>query len=332
MDYVEFVKQSFKVAWQNRILWVFALIASCMGGGGSQGLNFNSNFSNTGSGSPGSGSSPFPPEILSWINNNTDNLIVIGIAALCVLLIIGFLLYLVGVFGSAALTAGVADIEENGSTSWARATAVARRRYLPFLGLHLVLAAPGALIGLILLGGGLVFAVQTLIPMIRSNTTPRPEALLPLMAGGFVGLACLAFLAFMFQLVGSVLSLFGAKAVLLHEMSVMDGLRAGWRMFRGHLAESLVIFLVTVVIGFILGIAIAIVTVPVAFGVAFGAMSTASSGLGNLPWLAIIGAGLLITALSLVVTTASQTISGTMWTRAYVHFARSMPPQLPNQP
>ncbi len=280
MDYSKLLKRAWDITWNNKYLWVLGFLAG-LGQAGS-----SSSYRNGGS-TPSTGGSPTFPEMPDFSGFWQDNMaLIIGLG--CLLLIIGFALWLLRLTAQGGLIAAVKQIE-GGEKSSLGQSFTAGVNYLPRLvGLNILVSLPALVIGLLIfaLFFGLV-GMSALEVMSQSGNIEAMWSSFGLFFLCFIPLICLTV---PLMIILSIWEQAAQRGIVLHELGVMDGLREGWRVLRGHLTEVLVIGFTLIVLGILFGVAVTIVVLPCALILVVPMLGTIFTGAG----LDMVTIGLLI--------------------------------------
>ena len=262
MDFGEVLGRAWRIIWKHKVLWIFGILAGCSRGGGGGGSG-NSGYRAS---SPG-GQNPFPQfnqyadQFGNWIGSHWW---VVFLFVLLILIIV-VIAAVLGTIGRIGLIKGTqkadAGAEHIGLAElWDQSLPFFWRVFL--LSLLVGLASFVLVIVLIALGFGA--AVLTL----------------------GIGLICLiplfCVLALVLWFVGIVIQLAEA-AIVIENLSIMDGLRRGWDVVKRNIGPVLIMWLILVVIGFVVGlvIAIPILVAVVPAAIAFAAANAQST---NITW------------------------------------------------
>jgi hypothetical protein len=282
MDHINVVKRAFQTTWRYRALWVFGiLIALTSGGGGNGGGG-----SYGGSGNGGRSSDfPFPKEfslpgasskiadVLPGILASVAGALVpIIIGLVCLALFLTVVAMVIRYVATTALIRMVDDHEETGEkrgVRWGLNQGWSRSAWRLFL-IDLLITLPTVVIFIVL------FALA-LSPLLLWTTGDE--------AAGAIGTVItlvtvipLGLLAIVVGIVLTVLNRFFRRACALEGLGVMDSIRQGYTLARGHIGDTLIMWLI--MLG--LGIAWIIVVIPVTILVLVLALAA-----GGLPALAV---------------------------------------------
>jgi hypothetical protein len=237
MDFGEVLRQAWKIIWKHKILWIFGIFAGCArGGGGGGGGNAGSRYNLPGNGP--SGQNPFPQadqyftQFGDWIGNHIW-VVVLLVVAILVLIVLSVLL---GTIGRIGLMKGTFKADGGAehlvfSELWHESLPFFWRIFL----LSLLLGVAFLIILLPLIGLGVVTA-----------------------GVGFLCLIPVICILIPVSIVAALVLQQAELAIVLEDLSIMDGVRRGWEVFKKNLGPVLIIWIILAVIGFVVGIVIAI--------------------------------------------------------------------------
>ncbi|MCS6909881.1 MAG: hypothetical protein NZM11_04835 [Anaerolineales bacterium] len=239
LDFGNILTRAWNIAWRNRVLWLFGVLAGCVRGGGS------------GGGSPSfdpnnlpvrpDGQFVLPPELERMFGNIDPTVFIV--AAICLFLLIFVIVLVAQTLGIGGLIGGIDRADTAGSVSFGEAWSIATAKFLPLLGLTLIIAA-------IILGMVLVIIV--------------PGVLLSIVTLG-VGLLCFIPLLCIFIIIAMLFGLivqFAQIGVVVDNLPMFDSLRRGWEVFRANLANTIILAIIVGVIGVVVGL---VLTLPLLF-------------------------------------------------------------------
>lgn len=314
MDIGATISRAISIVWKHRVLWVLGFLAALAGGGGGGGTNFNFPTGSIGQDGRFDDGGLF--------RNIDPNAILAGLAGLgCVLFIIAIVLWVVGLIARGGLIGAVEQIETTGGTTFGSAWRVGTSKFVPILGLNLLLILPLVLVGIlaaVLFGG----AIITIIAGASAMDDGRGGAGL---AGGILGLLCFgglfACVAVFVGIAISAVQTFGERAIVLENRRVFDAFGRSWEIVRANLGNiillALLMFVISLVIGLVVGVISAALFIPVAFtAIAEAGGQGVGAGtviLGALAFLAVVILGALVSALYVAFNSAT-------WTLAYRQF------------
>ena len=230
MDFGEVLGRAWKIIWKHKILWIFGIFAGCSrgggGGGGNSGYRFNE---------PGSAPQAFT-QFGNWIGTHWWVIILFVL----VILVIVVLAVLLGTIGRIGLIKGTQKADAGAEhlsfvELWDESLPYFWRIFL----LALLVAVVSIVLVLVLAAVGIGFAALTLgVGLI---------CLLPLL--------CVLVIAFWFA---GIIVQQAETAIVLENLSIMDGLRRGWEVVKRNIGPMLLMWLILAVIGFVVGIVIAL--------------------------------------------------------------------------
>lgn len=244
MNYGDVLTRAWQIIWKHKVLWVFGILAGLAsggGGGGGGGSNTGYKFDqgdhpfNFGYNIPGY-------QVERWMEQNWWVFVLLVFAAVLFALVA----IVLSTFGRVGLARGAWQADEDkpkltlgalfgesGRFFW-RVLGLNVLIFLMWIAFFLLLAAPAGAFTLLTLGIGLI----CLIPF-------------------FVVLCCLMI---PLSWAVSVIVEQSIVAITNEELGLIDGLKRGWGVFRGHLAESTIMFLILGIGG---GIVRFIISLPV---------------------------------------------------------------------
>jgi uncharacterized protein (DUF697 family) len=300
MDYGEIFSKAWKIIWKYKILWLFGIFASCSGGGGNGGgggINSGLQFSGNEYG----------------YSNNLNNVepwaVALIIAAVILLaIVITVIVIAVSTVGRAGLIQGakMADENEDAQLTFSSIFNSVKPFFWRVVGLNL----------LIMVG---YFAILMILGMIYLFSAVLTLGL---------ALICLLPLCCVLIPVFWVLTTFvemANVAVVVEDLSIIDGLKRGWQVFRDNLGEMIVMGLVLVLGGMIVGILIALPMIPIAIPLIMGIVGSASNETGGPVVSGLIFSGLCCAAylpVLIVVGGIIRAYIGSAWTLTYLRLTR----------
>jgi hypothetical protein len=313
MDIGATISRAVNIVFKHRVLWVLGFLAALAGGGSGGGTNFTLP-------SPGTGGFPIPGGP-SALENFNANAVLAGLAGLgCVLLLIGIVLWVVGLIARGGLIGAVQQIETAGNTSFGTAWRVGASKFWPILGLNVLLILPIALIVIlaVVLFGGAIAAI-----IVGASQADDGGAGI---AGGVFGLLCfggvLACVGVIVGIVIMALQTFGERAIVLENRGVLESFGRSWEIVRANLGNvillAVLMFIISLVVGLIVGVISAALFLPVvltAIGEAGGqGVGTGTIALGALSFLAVVIVSAIVGAIFIA-------FNSTTWTLAYRQFS-----------
>lgn len=311
------LSRAWKIAWDNKILWIFGILAS-LGGGGSS--NFNFNFGGGGGTGPTPGPGNLPPELERIFNQMDPNVVMaVVIGLICVGLLIAIALIALSVIGRGGLIGGVQRANAGSKVTFGEAWGIGVKH---FWTLFLI---------------GLIVGIITFLAFVL---TVVPGAVLTAVTFG-LGALCLVPLICLLSILAIVLGVvayFAQIAAVVENLGVSDALRRAWQIIQANLGSIIVLGLILIVLSAIIGFVLALPIIAIVLPAAFGMIALASGdapAVGNTT-LIISGLCFLIYLPVLIVLNGIlQTWVTAAWTLAYEQFtgrAGSVVPTAPPAP
>ncbi len=247
-NFGEVLTRAWQIIWKHKILWIFGILASC-----SSGNRFNGSSGGRNSGF-GNGSDPTArfgyefARISDWLSNH----ILIIVAASIFLMLIALVFVFLGAIGKIALIKGTFKADKGAEKlSFGELFSESQPYFWRVFGLSflfglalLVVIVPFILIGFLTKGIGLL----CMIPLLC--------VLIPII------------------IVVSIVLEQANAAIVLEDLSMMDGLKRGWEVSRSNAGAILIMALILGVgggiIGFVFAIPIIIAILPILFGAISG--------------------------------------------------------------
>jgi hypothetical protein len=304
MDFGKLLSRSWEIVWNNKFLFVLGLLAALGSGGGGSGGGGNFRFSDTDFAVPG--------EMVSRADLFWSQYGFLIIAAVCVLLLIGIVIWLISLVAQAGLISAVDRIDEGFASSFGEAWAAGMSKLLSLVGLSLLLAVPFIIFGLIaaavgvgavLTDGGPVFALFGVI------------------------VACLACFVALLAIFIQILYPFAQRAIVLENSGAVASISRGWHVMRESIGDTIILIVIAIAITIVYTIVAAIILIPSALillGPALAAgLITGQFGVATI----VLGAGGLICwiLLAAVVNAILVTYRSTLMTLGYKHLAGQYP-------
>ena len=309
-NFGEVLTRAWQITWKYKVLWIFGILAGCTnGGGGGSGGGGNSGYST------GPSDQNLPPELqrffhqmenlVDWV---ADNLWIFIVIALVVLLIAVVSMFL-GTIGRIGLIKGSYEAEQGAETlAFGELFSTSMPYFWRVFGLSFLI--------------GLAFLLLFM-----------PIVLVGVLSAG-VGFLCLLPLICLLIPVGIAVGIIieqANRAIVLEDMSMLDGLKRGWEIARSNVGPILVMALILFGIGLVLGIVIAlpifIIVFPAAFAFAMGeGQSLTPLYTAGVCFCLYIPVAWLLNG---VLTTFTQSA----WTLTYLRLTQdSEPPETPETP
>jgi hypothetical protein len=308
VEYGTLVRDAWRLTWRHRFLWLIGLFAGGLGSMPGGGGRWRMEPSPAGAAGVGETAGRAASEAAAWVAAHAA---LVGLALAAVLLL-GLGLLALSLVAQGAMARATADLAEGRPTGAGAAWRAGLRLVWRYAGLWLTLI--GAALALVALFGGLVLIVRFgLYPV-----SPVAAVLLAVLVGLPLLLAAIAG-----GVAASVVVIFAQRAIALEDLGPLGALRAGWRLLRGHLGESLLTWLIALGLGIGIGMA-------ALFGL--GALFAVLGGVGVGLW-ALAGlsaptfaygalAGLALLAALLLAVGVANTFLWNYWTLAYLRLNR----------
>ena len=234
MEYSNILNRSANIVWQNKFLIALGFLASL--GSGS--------FGGGGGASNGNGNGQPFPELGDEIAALAVGLI---LALVCVLLIVGIVLWAISTIARGGLIASVDSIESGEKSSFRQAWSAGWDKVWTLLGIGFIPAIPGLILfvgGVVALGayGGITALIGEEFGSLFWTT------------GLGITLIVLACIVVPVVLVLSILRNFAERACMLENLGVIDAYRRGASVLMANLGEAIILFVLQIVIFIVLGI------------------------------------------------------------------------------
>jgi len=260
MDYGKLFRRSWEIVWQNKFLFILGFFAALGGSsGGSSGSNFN--FSIPGPG--GSGSDPFPTDMVAKVADFWAEYGGLILGLICFLFILGIVFWLIRLAAQGGMIEAVDRIEAGEKMTFRTAFSAGVGRMGGLVGLNLLLNAPFIIFGLIFAGLGISFFLSA----VQGNgAIDAPQRMLATFAvcGGLIG--CLLVPLGLLVL---IVQPFAQRGLMLKQLGVVASIRHGWQVVRDNVGDVILLIVAFLVIGFLFGLVAVVFTIPFAF-LAFG--------------------------------------------------------------
>ena len=314
LDFGSVISRAWRITWNNKILWLFGILAGLGGSGGAPNFNFNMG---GGGGQPG-GPGNLPPDLERFFEQ-TDPAVIFAIVGglVCVGLLLAIVLIALSVIGRGGLIGGIRLADQQGRVSFGEAWAIGRRHFWTLF-----------LIGLVV---GLVTLALVVVTVV-------PGALLTAVTFG-LGALCLVPLICILSILSIILNVvayFAQIAAVVENLGVSEALSRAWEIIKANIGAIIVLGLIVMVISgiasFLIALPLAALVVPVMFSIIGFANESAPLGTSSL-----LIAGLcfvLYLPVLIVLSGVIQTWVTSVWTLAYQQFTGNVPgtPRAPMAP
>lgn len=302
MDYLATIRRGFEHTWNNKFLWALGFLAAL----GSAGGGFsNSNYS-IDSGNSAAIESMMTPERIAALSAG-------ALAFGCIAFIVGIILWLVSLSARGGLIGAVAQLERGSAKpSFGSAFRMGWRRVGRLVGMTIVLYIVPIILFIVVMVG-FVGAVGGMAYF--ASGANDPSAMMAGIGGIALVFMCLLCLLIPIAVALSFIYAFAFRGIVLRDLGVMDSIRHGWRVTRGHLGEIILLGLAFFLIGIIILILTAAIIAPIALLVGVPMMALMDSNATFLQGvLAVLGIviGLVVFALISAVTTSWQSATFTL--------------------
>ncbi len=326
MDHMKIIRRAWNITFSYRALWIFGIILALTVGGSasgsynagsnSGGMNPRNNF-----GSPFRGGMPFSPQVM-------NTLIAVGIALICVAILIGIVLAVLRYVAEVSLIRMVNEDETGEPRKTVRQgfkLGWSRGAWRVFL-INLIVGF-GTFVVIMLL---ILIALSPLLLWITRNNGLG-------VFGTVLAIGMFILVMFFAILVGAVISIlqevFWRKAVLENK-GVFESMSSGYALVRAHLTDSILIGLILfglkllysiVMIPVVIVLLIAAVVIGGLPALLVWAVINAIAGAGAAAWIGAAVIGLPTAFLVLLVPTVFigglwQTFTSSVWTLTYREF------------
>lgn len=307
LDFGTILSRAWKITWDNKVLWIFGILAGLGSGGGSS--NTGSRFSNFGN-APRGQPPELPPRIQEFFNRFEPGMLaaIIG-GILCVAIIIFLVILALSIMGRGGLIGGVQLVEANGTVTFGEAWNAGLRHFWTLFLIGLLVFIITLVLGLILIIPGAILAGVTFgIGFIC-----------------FIPLLCVFFVA---VIILSVIANFAQIAAVLEGLSVVDALRRGWEVLRANIAPIIILGIILVVVHFIISfvasLPILLIVVPAMIGMV--GLANESQAVGTTSLAIAAACFCLYLPVLLVIGGILQTWVTSAWTLAYQQLTRPPAP------
>lgn len=233
-----------EILWRHKVLWIFGILAGCSSSGG----NFNFNVSTN----DATGQLDLPPEVNRWLEQNQEQLVLIGVGLVCASLLLSLLFFVIQAYGKAGLIAGVLSADRGEAVSFGSLHPAATGRMWALVRISILLALPVILLVVI-------FAAALAVIIGGAVASGSGEAAALGAVGGLV--ACIIpFLCLMIPLgiVVSGLNALADQAAVQEQLGARASIGRAWASLTGSIVDWLVLGLILIVIGAVIGFVVAL--------------------------------------------------------------------------
>jgi hypothetical protein len=264
MDYSRLLNRAWEIIWRYPFLILMGVLAAFSGspggGGGGGGTGFQFGGRETPQQMPEFPQMPQMPQMPEmapfqmppfdgagpWLGAGAA----LGLLLVCLALIIGIVLWIVGTIARGGLVAGVDTIESGGTSRFGEAWRAGQQRAGSLIGISLVPAIPALILFIGGLGSVGIFGVS--LYALGEQAVRFPLAAL---AGVFGLLTCIVL---PIALILGLLRTFAERACMLEGLGVVDSYRRGVEVLMANLGTAVVLFLIQIVISLVVGLVLLI--------------------------------------------------------------------------
>jgi len=304
LDFGAILSRAWKITWENKVLWIFGLLAA-MGNGAAGGGGGAGGGDGGGGRDFGPGGLELPPPVRRFVESPDPQIIAIVIGVICVLVLIALVLFVLSIIGRGGLIGGVRLVDDNGRVTFGEAWRVGLRN---FWRVFLI----GLIVGVVVIGLVLIL----LVPGIFFSIT-------------IIGLLCGLPLIFAFVVAAIVLGIvayFAQIAAVVEDLSVTAALGRAWEVIRANLGDIIILGIVLIVAQAVIGVVIALPVIVTLIPIVFAVIGFINES-QNLAVGGLIVAGLCFVAylpVLIVLGGVLETWITSAWTLAYRQFVRPM--------
>lgn len=331
MDITEVFKRSWRIFWNNKVLWLVGIIAAFFGASDYKvNFNSNSNFQTGGGGMSGGGPGgipeDIPPEVERYFYKVVEFVespefwVVIGLLTLLgVLVAVVFAVLGRGFRGAMVYMAH--DADKNGTTSFSNGMLAFRTKTVPLVGIGVLLWLPTFLIMLL---ASIPFFIS-LFSIIASAEGDTPDLMEALSASGFflgIGACCTGLcLSALLGIVLSVLDKYAIRACVLEDRGVIESIKLGWLVLTKNVGYTVLLWFIFAAMAFGFGMVVMIPGMLIMVGM-FGVVMSQ----GMVPMFFGLGVVLVIYAflVNVVLGGIATSFNETTWTIGYKEFREQM--------
>ncbi len=313
MDVGRTLSRAREITWRWKFLWILGFFAA-LGQGASwsnSGYSFSSQDFQNGN-VPGFNLSPAAGGLI------------VGLA--CLAVIVAIALWVISVIARGGLIAGVAQIEEEGSTTLGRAWAVGQSRFWTLFGIGILVALPILAVVVIMLLGIFLFAGGAALTAARNN-----QGGLGALISGLLACLCPSIcLIVILSIVLAQIRIYAERAAILEGLGWTAAFGRGWQVLRDHLGPTVVLWIVFLVLGLVIGGIAFAIALPIVLPVAGMLSRTGVSSAPNWLLLApICGLGLIGIVVAALISSVLNAFTSSTWTVAYREMTGPQAPVVP---
>lgn len=257
MDYGNILRRSWDVIWNHKFMLVLGFLAALGSGVSGSGGGNNSNYTLDGS--------EFDriPQVSENLAAALAAAGVIIASLLCVLFIVGIVLWLLRLTAQAGMIDAAYRLDAGEKVTFGEAIAAGWQKLGRMVGLNIVLFGIFFLMALI---GVLVLVLGA--GATAAGASVGEGDMGGLIAGLGMGLlaliCCLMCVFLLVAIVVNVLYPFAQRAVVLEDMGVIASIGRGWRVIKENVGEVIILLLIFLLLGFLVGAVTFAVFLPLA--------------------------------------------------------------------
>ena len=281
MDFGKVLTRAWHIIWNNKIIWLFGILASCGQQAGFSGSGSNYSTDSSSFNGPRDGNLP------DWLRQLFINLertvertpdetfIGIAVALVCLAFLIAIIAFVLSVFGRLSVIKGALRADAGETLTFAQLWDDGKAYFGRGLGLNLLLSLAVFLVGLLFAIIAVVFSVATL----------------------GIGILCLLPILCLLLPLGIAYSVYvemANVALVAEDLTISDALRRGWEVMRANLGNIAVMAIILLIGGGLVSFVFALPLIAVAAPAVIGLIANEGQAFGT--GLAI-SAGLLIIAI-----------------------------------
>lgn len=298
MDYGKIIKRAFEITRKHPFLWVFGFIIALVSGGS----NFNYSYQSGGE-----------DQAFAKLGSFAVTYLVAVIIVILLVLLIGLILWIVSLMAEGGLVSCVKKIEKGEETSLGDGFSVGAHYFWRILALSVVLGLVIFILFLLLLAP----LVAGILIFVSQSKSAGAETAVPAIFCLVLGIIFMVFLLIIFGAFLGVLFIYAMRQIVLKDERVFASIRAAWQLFRAKLKETVLMFLLLLVIGAVVSAVLVIPALVIGLPSVLAIISGAS--LKNVFLIAGGALGLLVLVLILsFLRGIYTTFHSTAWTLAFM--------------
>ncbi len=283
LDFGALLGRAWKITWENKILWLFGILAALGSGGGGPNADYRFNRS----------SGELPPQVQRFFDQAGPMLAVVVIGLICLVFIIALVLIVLSVIGRGGLISGVLKAESGSKVTFTEAWSAGVSNFWRLVVIQLVVGLAGFVV--------VFFSVIAAVTI----------CLAPLACIGFLAVAVLGVIAYFAQI-----------AAVTEGLQLGAALSRAWEVIKANAGPIIILGILlavlTGVIGFVLALPFALIVAPAMFG-----QFSESARVANATLIFSLVCGAVYLPVLLVLAGILHTWITAVWTLAYQQFTRA---------